>query len=92
MRRSTAAVRSAPAKDHRQDPLQLDVRPLPPEARPSAIFQVVGGLAAGESLVLINDHDPRPLRHRFDAEDRERFAWEYMQEGPEVWRVRITRS
>jgi uncharacterized protein (DUF2249 family) len=41
-------------------------------------------------MLLINDHDPRPLRYQLMAERPEKFEWEYEAEGPEVWRVRIT--
>ena len=36
-----------------------------------------------------NDHDPRPLYYHFNAELPGRFEWEYLETGPEVWRVRI---
>lgn len=42
-------------------------------------------------MLLINDHDPRPLRYQLAAERPDAFDWEYEAEGPEVWRVRISR-
>ena len=50
------------------------------------------GLAAGKSFVLINDHDPKPLYYQFDAEHKGQFSWEYLESGPEVWRVRIGKT
>jgi uncharacterized protein (DUF2249 family) len=41
--------------------------------------------------VLVNDHDPRPLRYQFEAEHAGRYSWDYLEAGPEVWRVRIGR-
>jgi uncharacterized protein (DUF2249 family) len=41
--------------------------------------------------VLVNDHDPKPLRYQFEAEHAGEFTWEYLESGPEVWRVRIGR-
>ncbi|WP_243094112.1 DUF2249 domain-containing protein [Thermus thalpophilus] len=71
--------------------MELDVRSIPPRERHPRIFGVFDGLAPGESFVLVNDHDPKPLYYQFQAEWPGAFAWEYLEAGPEVWRVRITR-
>lgn len=70
---------------------ELDVRSEPPARRHQLIFETHEALAAGEGFVLVNDHDPKPLRYQFEAEHAGRFTWEYLEEGPEVWRVRIGR-
>lgn len=74
-----------------ENPGELDVRPLPPALRHEKIFARFGALAPGASYVLINDHDPKPLRYQFEAEHAGEFTWEYLERGPEVWRVRIGR-
>ena len=70
---------------------EIDVRSLIPAQRHAKIFQLVGELAAGDSFVLVNDHDPFPLRYQFQAERPGAFEWEYLETGPAVWRVRISR-
>lgn len=70
---------------------ELDVRSEPPAERHRLIFGTFGALGAGEGFVLINDHDPKPLHYQFDAEHPGSFTWEYLEQGPEVWRVRISR-
>ena len=70
----------------------LDIRPIPPAQRHPLIFDLFNGLAAGESFVLVNDHNPKPLYYQFQAELTDQFSWEYLEEGPESWRVRIGRS
>jgi uncharacterized protein (DUF2249 family) len=70
---------------------ELDVRVIPPRDKHPAIFRALDELASGESLLLVNDHDPRPLRYQLDAERPNTFSWEYEAEGPEEWRVRINR-
>ncbi|MDX1687489.1 MAG: DUF2249 domain-containing protein [Candidatus Promineifilaceae bacterium] len=70
----------------------LDIRPLPPAKRHSLIFERFEGLAPGESFVLVNDHDPKPLYYQFQAERTGQFTWEYLEQGPEAWRVRIGRQ
>lgn len=70
----------------------LDIRPLPPAKRHPLIFERFEGLAPGESFVLVNDHDPKPLYYQFQAERTGQFTWEYLEQGPEAWRVRIGRQ
>lgn len=73
-------------------PGDLDVRALAPAQRHERIFAAVAALLPGESFVLTNDHDPKPLRYQLDAEEPGQIAWTYLAEGPEVWRVQLTRA
>jgi uncharacterized protein (DUF2249 family) len=73
------------------DDRPLDVRNVVPRERHTLIFDTYTGLKAGEAFILINDHDPRPLYYQFEAEHTGQFSWKYLEEGPEVWRVRIGR-
>jgi len=70
---------------------ELDVRPLAPAQRHEIIFSEFHALAPGSGYVLVNDHDPKPLRYQFEAEHAGDFTWDAIESGPEVWRVRITR-
>ncbi|MGH9110604.1 MAG: DUF2249 domain-containing protein [Acidimicrobiales bacterium] len=70
----------------------LDVRSEIPQRRHELIFETFAGLTPGAAYVLVNDHDPKPLRYQFEAEHAGQFTWEYLEEGPEVWRVRIART
>ncbi len=83
------------AQDGRRVPVgddrRLDVRPLTPAKRHQAIFAAFAELKPGAGFVLVNDHDPTPLRYQFQAEHRGEFGWEVQEEGPVVWRVRISR-
>lgn len=69
----------------------LDVRILPPWDRHPTIFDTFESLSPGEILLLINDHDPAPLRYQFEAERAGEFSWEYVEQGPEMWQVNITK-
>jgi uncharacterized protein (DUF2249 family) len=71
--------------------MQLDVRVIPPREKHPAIFQTFDALEPGQSFVLVNDHDPFPLRYQFEAERTGRYAWEDLEQGPVVWRVEISR-
>ncbi|MDP2619100.1 MAG: DUF2249 domain-containing protein [Hyphomicrobiales bacterium] len=67
----------------------LDVRELQPRDRHPLIFNSFSALRPGEAMLLVNDHDPKPLYYQFQAEYPETVAWEYLEQGPEVWQVRI---
>jgi uncharacterized protein (DUF2249 family) len=70
----------------------LDVRTEIPKRRHELIFEAFDELTPGAAYVLVNDHDPKPLRYQFEAELPGQFSWAYLEAGPEVWRVRIGRT
>jgi uncharacterized protein (DUF2249 family) len=73
------------------EPVQrIDVRQVPPPQRHPMIFSVFDGLAPGAALELVNDHDPVPLYFQFDRQRSGQFRWDYLDAGPDLWRVRIT--
>jgi uncharacterized protein (DUF2249 family) len=71
---------------------QLDIRPVPVRKKHPTIFRTFDNLANGETFQLINDHDPMPLYYQFNAERPNQFGWEYVERGPEVWRVNISKT
>lgn len=71
---------------------QIDVRDMVPRERHPLIFRTFDELGHGESFELINDHDPKPLYYQFQAERPGQLDWEYLEEGPETWRVRISKA
>jgi len=71
---------------------ELDVRDRPPAQRHEAIFEAYADLEAGTGFVLVNDHDPKPLYHQFEAEAGPEFRWEYRQKEPDEFRVLIGRA
>jgi uncharacterized protein (DUF2249 family) len=70
---------------------ELDVRPIPPRDKHRTIHRLLDALPTGGTLRLINDHDPRPLRFELDADHPGHYGWEYIEQGPEIWRVDIRR-
>ena len=67
----------------------LDVRQIAPAQRHPLIFQTFEALQPGEAFVLINDHDPKPLYYQFRFEREWQFTWDYLEQGPDDWRVRV---
>ena len=69
----------------------IDVRTIAPRERHPLIFSTFDALQPGQSLELVNDHDPKPLYYQFNAELPGQFEWTYLERGPETWRVAIAR-
>jgi uncharacterized protein (DUF2249 family) len=69
----------------------IDVRTIAPPHRHPLIFGTFNDLAAGQAFMIVNDHDPKPLYQQFQARYPGAVLWEYLQQGPDVWRVRIAR-
>ena len=75
-----------------QEATLIDVRTIPPRERHPLLFATFRGLAVGEVMELVNDHDPMPLHQLFQAERPGGFTWDYLERGPQRWHVRITRQ
>ena len=57
----------------------------------SVIQQTLMGLGLNETVLLVNDHDPWPLRDHLALACPGKFGFDYLREGPDVWHVRIHR-
>lgn len=68
----------------------IDVRVIEPINKHKRIFERFDELGIGESLLIINDHDPKPLYYQLLAERGNIFEWTYLENGPIEWRVSIT--
>ena len=69
----------------------LNVTLLEPRQKHPTIFVRFDELKEGQSLTIHNDHDPKPLYYQLLGERGNIFIWEYLQQGPEWWFVRITK-
>jgi regulator of cell morphogenesis and NO signaling len=69
----------------------LDVTVLEPRQKHPTIFLRFDALNEGENLTIYNDHDPKPLYYQLLGERGNIFTWEYLEEGPEWWRVKIAK-
>ncbi len=70
----------------------LDVTVLEPRQKHPTIFRYFDDLEEGESLVIHNDHDPKPLYYQLLGERGNIFSWEYLEQGPLVWEVKISKN
>lgn len=70
----------------------LDVTRIEPKLKHPTIFKHFDDLEAGESFIIDNDHDPKPLYYQLLGERGNIFKWEYLQQGPLRWQVKIAKN
>ncbi|MGH2646253.1 MAG: DUF542 domain-containing protein, partial [Ginsengibacter sp.] len=70
----------------------LNVTLIEPRLKHPTIFVRFDELIPGESLIIHNDHDPKPLYYQLLGERGNIFNWEYLQDGPQLWRVKISKK
>lgn len=61
----------------------------PPQLKHKVIFETFDSLKPNEAMLLLNDHDPVPLRFQFQAMHPGKFTWDYIEQGPAAFRVKI---
>ena len=57
--------------------------------RYAILFRLFEHLGPDNSLQIVVDHDPRLLRWQFEERHGSRCGWSYLEEGPDLWRVRL---
>lgn len=72
--------------------VKLDLRNIVVFERHPKIFEAWEKLKAGETLQIINDHDPKPLHYQFEGEYKDSYKWDYVRKGPKDWVVNITKT
>jgi uncharacterized protein (DUF2249 family)/iron-sulfur cluster repair protein YtfE (RIC family) len=71
---------------------ELDARAVPPALRHATIFGALDSVAAGSGMVLVAPHDPLPLLAQLERRSPGLFSIDYLERGPEIWRVRFIRA
>jgi len=72
-------------------PREFDVRKVPPAERQARILNTFDALRADESIILVDDRDPKSLLSRFHDEHPGLFEWNVLEGGPERFRIEIRR-
>ena len=70
----------------------VNVPALEPKLKHPTIFKVFDELEAGDSMIIHNDHDPKPVYYQLLGERGDIFTWEYLQQGPQWWDIRVTKK
>lgn len=71
---------------------ELIVTQIEPKLKHPTIFKHFDALDHGEGFIINNDHDPKPLYYQLLGERGNTFSWKYLEEGPETWRVQISKN
>jgi uncharacterized protein (DUF2249 family) len=71
---------------------ELDARLIPHEVRHAAILGALESLKPGSALILVAPHDPKPLLAQVDAKYGDGFVREYVESGPDAWKIRFERA
>lgn len=71
---------------------KIDVTVLEPRMKHPTIFKKFDEISEGESFIIYNDHDPKPLYYQLLGERGNIFSWEYIENGPDNWLVKIQKN
>ena len=71
--------------------LIIDAQKIPGPVRHATIFKTFDDLEEGASLIIVNNHDPRPLLSQFSDQRPEQFTQEYLVAGPTEWKIKISK-
>jgi uncharacterized protein (DUF2249 family) len=69
----------------------FDGRAIPCSVKQGLIIEKWRALPVGAAFVLVNDHDPARLYQQFTGLWPETFDWKYLVQGPEEFRIQITK-
>ncbi|MDF3147025.1 MULTISPECIES: DUF2249 domain-containing protein [unclassified Streptomyces] len=69
---------------------ELDVREVPHALRHATVFGALDAVPAGTAMVLVAPHDPLPLLAQIEQRSPGVFSVEYLERGPETWRLRLS--
>jgi uncharacterized protein (DUF2249 family)/iron-sulfur cluster repair protein YtfE (RIC family) len=70
----------------------LDAREIPHAIRHATIFGALASVGGGGGLVLVAPHDPLPLLGQVEERFHGAFRVEYLERGPETWRLVFARE
>ena len=70
---------------------ELQAAALPKVIRHGAIIGGLTSMKSGEALVLVVSHDPLPLLSQLNRVAPDAFDLEYLERGPEAYRLQFTK-
>ena len=70
---------------------ELDARVVPHAIRHATVFGALDAVAPGGGMVLVAPHDPLPLLAQIEQRSPGVFEVEYLERGPEAWRIAFVR-
>ncbi len=71
---------------------ELDTRVIPHAIRHATIFGALEGLSSGRGILLIANHNPLPLLAQLEQRSAGKFTVDYVENGPETWKLSMVRN
>ncbi len=71
---------------------ELDARVVPHAIRHATVFGALDAVPPSGGLVLVAPHDPLPLLAQIEQRYAGAFSVEYLERGPEAWRLQLVRA
>jgi uncharacterized protein (DUF2249 family) len=69
----------------------LDVCALDCSVKHPLIVKTWMELPVGGHFILVNGHDPAGIKSQFAAQWPGTVSWEYLAQGPDVYRIKVTK-
>lgn len=76
----------------KQEDVILNIPIVEPQQKHALIFKVFETQKAGESFIIHNNHDPKPVYYQLQAMHGDTFTWDYLQQGPQWWDIRVSKK
>ena len=79
-------------QEHEPTHPELDARVIPHALRHGAILGALSRVRPGKAMVLVAPHNPLPLLKQIGDLEGDAIEVSYLDEGPETWRIKLTRK
>lgn len=70
----------------------LNFESFEPRVQQAIVFSLFEGLRDGEFFNIQNSSDPVSLYNELTTLKIPSMKWEYLEKGPETWRIRVSKS
>lgn len=70
----------------------IEAQSIPAPDRHEFILKSFANLNPEETLLIVNNHDPRPLVEQMKSVFGKLLEYNYVESGPNVWKVRFVRK
>lgn len=70
---------------------KLDLREVPPAEQNLRVLQAMESIRPGTIFLVLDNKEPKEIRKQLDHYFEGRFRWKLLQEGPDLWVVKIAK-
>lgn len=70
----------------------IEDQQIPGHDRHNFILNIFDSLEAGDSITIVSKCDPKPLWTQLNEQQMFQFSLEYLVNGPNEWKVKLTKK